>query len=130
MSETITLIFADENEQEISIELPAKRIVCTECGGTGFVLAGGLRGESFTESEFYETFEDPEDRAEYFRPGGKYDTQCDLCHGKNVIVVVDEDRLTDAQNLQFEAYNEWVNENEPGDWRDDPEARAERRMGA
>lgn len=116
---------------EVSITLPAKYVVCDECDGTGFVLAGGLRGMDFTESEFYECFEEPEDREEYFRPGGKYDTVCDVCHGQHVVkVVADEENLNEEQKKHLEDFAFWEENAAPqsgGSWRNDPDARAERR---
>lgn len=117
---------------KVVIRLPAKMEVCSECDGTGYVLDGGLRGEAFTMSEFHECFEEPEDREEYFRPGGRYDTQCDVCKGKNVVKVVDEAAFNEEQKKQYEAFCAWEEEygdSEPGNWRDDPEAQAERRFG-
>jgi len=113
--------------EEVTVTLPAKNEVCSECDGTGYVLAGGLRGESFTMSEFYECFDEPEDREEYFRPGGKYDEQCNVCQGNNVVKVVDEDSLNEEQKKQYEDYCFFLEECSPTDWRDDPDARAERR---
>lgn len=89
---TVTL-FAENSDggyEEIQAQFPCKKEVCPSCDGEGFVLTEGLRGVAFSADEFYETFEDEEQQAEYFRRGGIYDVHCPTCQGQNVVSVVDE----------------------------------------
>lgn len=72
---------------DFEIELPAKRIVCTECDGTGAVLCDSLRGLALSADDM-----DPDFSEAYF--DGNYDVCCRECNGKNVIDVVDEESLT------------------------------------
>lgn len=68
--------------------LPAKRIVCPACDGSGTELRGGLKGAVISD----ENLADPDFRESYF--GGEFDTQCSECQGLNVIVAVDEEQLS------------------------------------
>lgn len=123
---TITIKLYEE-ENEILVQFPCKKEVCPTCEGEGFVLRGGLRGAVFSAEEFYEVFEDEEDRAEYFRPGGRYDEPCDTCQGRNVVSVVDEEACARDPEL-----TRWLGmyrrqQEEEAQFRREEEA--ERRMG-
>lgn len=124
----ITKTWENEEGEEMTVSFPAKNEVCPECEGSGFVLAGGLRGEAYTAEKFCEAFE-PEEREEYFRPGGMFDTQCDVCHGQNVIPVIDEEHLTEEQKKLAAEYNHWQNENDKYESESRAERDAERRAG-
>lgn len=124
----ITKTWENDEGEEITTTFPSKNEVCPECEGTGFVLAGGLRGAAFSAEEFCEAFE-PEEREEYFRRGGIYDTTCDVCRGKNVIPVIDEEHLTEEQKKLFAEYTEWQNENDRYESESRAERDAERRAG-
>lgn len=125
----ITKTWENEEGEEVSATFPAKNEVCPECEGSGFVLAGGLRGEAFTSEEFCEVFEEPEDRAEYFRDGGKYDATCDVCHGRNVVPAVDVEHLSEEQKVVLTEYVKWQAEQDKFDREYAAECAAERRMG-
>ena len=127
--DTIKLKYENEDGDEVEITLPSKLGVCPECQGHGFVLRDGLRGESFTASEFEECFEEPEDREEYFRYGGKYDQQCPTCHGNNVVPAVNEEYLSEAEKKLYAEYKEWEEDNARYEAEAADERAAERRMG-
>ncbi len=129
MSDTIELTWENDEGEEVTHSFPAKMEVCPECEGHGFTLREGLRGESYTASEFYEAFEEPEDREEYFRYGGKYDQVCDCCKGKNVVPVVNEERLSEEQKKLYAEYEKWEEDNARYDAESRAERDAERRMG-
>jgi DnaJ-class molecular chaperone len=69
MSVTVKATVLTKKGNYFEVMLPAKRIVCPRCDGVG---------TQFSES--------------YSR--GDYDTACEECHGKNVVLVVDEDALS------------------------------------
>jgi RecJ-like exonuclease len=92
--------YENEDGEEISVDLPTTMEVCSECEGHGFVLCDGMRRAAYTTEEFEETFDD-EERAEYFKRGGRYDVSCPDCGGKNVVPVVDVDHLTDEQRVHW-----------------------------
>ena len=121
--------YEDDDGNEITISLPVKMEVCPECSGTGFVLAGGLRGASFTSEEFYECFDDPESREAYFTRGSYLDEQCDVCHGKNVVPVIDEDNIPAKDRAAYEAYEKHAEEQAQFEAEYAAECAAERRMG-
>ena len=102
----ITLTWNDEDGDEISHVFPAVNEVCEECEGFGYVLCEGLRNHAFSREEFEETFDDPEDREAYFTRGGKYDQQCPVCHGSKVVLVVDEEHLSDEQKTLYASYQQ------------------------
>lgn len=119
---TIDLTYENDDGDEVVISLPCKMEVCPECKGHGYILSEGLRGVAFTPEEFNETFDDDESRSEYFRRGGMYDQVCDECHGKNVVAIVDEKRLTDEQKVQYAEYQQYKED----EWACDADIRAER----
>lgn len=98
------------------VELPAKRIVCPVCEGSGSVLAPGLRGVAFSAEEMDE---DPDFREGYFR--GDYDVCCDECNGDNVVVVVDLEQLSDKMAERYWRYQDQKSQ-------DDAEAAWERQF--
>jgi hypothetical protein len=107
---SITVHYENENGEEIEMALPSKKEVCHECDGGGYVLCEGMRGHAYSAEEFMESFDDEEDRGEYFTRGGKYDQQCDVCHGQNVVDVIDEEHLNSAQKEFYEAFQQYENE--------------------
>lgn len=129
MSDTIELTWENDEGEEVTHSFPSKMEVCSECEGHGFVLREGLRGEAYTAEEFYEAFEEEEDREEYFRHGGKYDQQCPECKGKNVVPVVNEERLTAEQKVLYAEWQKWEEDNARYEAESRAEREAERRMG-
>lgn len=104
----------DDNGESIMKTLPAKFVVCGNCNGHGTVVIAGMRGYCYTQDEFNDAFDDEDDRAAYFKRGGKYDVQCPTCKGKNVVKVVDDDAcVTDEQKAVLKAHEKWSN----GLWR-------------
>jgi hypothetical protein len=74
---------------EVEHELPAVFAVCPRCDGHGTHLTPSIGNYAYSSEEFEEAFHDDEDREAYFKRGGKYDVECERCHGKNVVPVVD-----------------------------------------
>lgn len=107
------VLFLDSGQ----IELPTMRIVCPSCDGTG--KSSSYLG-AFTSDEFDNQF-DPEEQEAYF--AGAYDKVCDQCEGRNVIEVVNEDRIPAGLVAAYRAQQD-------AEARDDAEAAMERRMGA
>lgn len=88
----MTIKFTRENSRgvETPYELPAVMEVCDRCQGHGTHLHPDIGQHAYSPEEFAESFDDDE-REEYFKRGGIYDVQCEVCHGRNVVAVVDED---------------------------------------
>ena len=101
--------YLDSSGNEHTIELPSKMEVCHECGGSGSVLREGMREHSYTAEEFAESF-DEESATEYFRPGGMYDVTCHVCKGKNVIKVIDHEKILSDSKEEYEAYLKYQDE--------------------
>ena len=129
MSDTIDLTYENDDEEEVTLTLPAKMEVCYECDGHGYVLCDGMRNHGYSQEEFNEAFDDEEDRAAYFQRGGKYDVACPVCRSKNVVPVVDETRLTAEQKVEYAKYQEWKEESDQADADFEAESRMERMMG-
>lgn len=96
----MTFTYENADGDEISVELPTRMEVCSDCDGHGHVLCDGMRGHAYTSEEFAESFDDDES-AEYFRRGGRYDVSCPTCNGRNVVPVIDETKLTAEQRMHF-----------------------------
>jgi hypothetical protein len=129
MNTTITLKYETDENEEIELQVPAKMEVCPECEGHGYVLREGLRGVAYTAEEFREAFCDDEDRQAYFSRGGKYDTLCDSCGGKNVVPVVDEDRIPENLKADYAAFQKYDEQMARYEAEDRATARMERLMG-
>lgn len=86
----ITFTHETSHGVEHTHTLPSKFDVCHDCEGHGTHLAGGIREHAYTADELDEAFDDDEDRAAYFTRGGRYDVECETCHGQRVVAVVDE----------------------------------------
>lgn len=94
-----TIEFVNDEGEEVS--LPAIYEVCLRCGGTGKhdhpAFSNGI-----TMDEWYGPDWDDESREMYM--SGAYDVTCTECDGKRVVLVVDQDRLTDEQVRIFGEY--------------------------
>lgn len=119
----ITVKYTNDNEEEVELKLPSKMEVCSRCEGHGSILNPSIGEHAYTMEEFRESF-DEEEREQYFKRGGIYDVQCPVCCGRNVVEVIDEDHIPEAQKVQYEAYCEYQNMQA----RFDAEERHEREM--
>lgn len=118
-------IYDSDTEDTIVVKFPAKRVVCHDCNGEGFVLNPSMRYHAYTEEEFFEAFDDG-DREEYFTRGGIYDVICPTCKGRNVIDVLDRDAVQgDYLCAMLKKYDKQQRE----EYYHQLECEAERRMG-
>lgn len=110
-------LYTDDGEDTVS--LPAHYEVCDRCDGTGTHTHSDIN----PTSEDYER--DPDFIEEYF--AGRYDVQCEVCHGRNVVLTVDdEDSLNDEQKaILMKLEEQWADEDASRQ-----ESAMERRMGA
>lgn len=88
--ETIkTWIITPRFKYHFEATLPAKRIVCPRCNGTGVhdheSFSDGLTGSEIDSME-------PDVWNSYIM--GDYDVTCEECHGSNVVDVLDWDKLS------------------------------------
>jgi hypothetical protein len=102
---------------QFQVLLPAKRIVCPDCDGTGTELCSGLKGVCLSE----EHTNDPDFMESYM--GGDYDVHCSSCGGSNVVLELDWDLLSEKMKAR-------VNRQIDEESRNRAEAEGERRMGA
>ena len=83
------------------VQLPTKREVCPRCDGKGKHDAweGGMTASEMDEQgpDFFDDY-----------MSGVYDVQCSVCRGRNVIEVVDRERVSDPALLA--RYDEEVEE--------------------
>jgi RecJ-like exonuclease len=121
---TIDVTYETDEGEEIVLTLPSIMEVCHECGGESFVLCEGMRGYGYSAEEFAESF-DEEERAEYFKSGGRYDVTCPTCNGKNVVPVVDEEHIPDNLKAQYEEAQKQAHRRAQGEAEDRATMRAE-----
>jgi hypothetical protein len=123
----ISFTYETDEGEEIETELPSKFEVCDRCRGHGTHLNPSIGEHAYTPEEFEEAFFEEEDRAEYFKRGGRYDVSCEECHGRRVVEAVDvaacalDPELTEALK-RYDAKLE-------DDYAYERECAAERRMG-
>lgn len=120
--------FTYENDEgdEIVVEFPSKKEVCSRCDGEGTHLNPSIGEHVYSYEEFNESFDD-EGKEQYFKIGGIYDVICHTCHGKNVVDALDEDAIKRDPELSahYEAYLEYQAE----DAEYEAERKAEERFG-
>lgn len=102
----IELTFYDDEGEEVTHSFPSINEVCPRCEGYGTHLTPSIGQHAYSIEEFYESFDDEEDRASYFQRGGKYDVTCEKCKGNKVVEVVDEAKLTAEQKVLYEQWQE------------------------
>lgn len=86
----ITFTVTTGSGAEFTHELPARFEVCDRCEGYGTHLNPSIGQHAYSAEEFAESFDD-EEREQYFTRGGRYDVSCEVCGGKRVVAVPDED---------------------------------------
>jgi hypothetical protein len=116
---SVEIYDADEDEETI-VDFPMKWEVCGLCNGRGkhvnpSIDCNGLTGEDFAE--------DPDFAQDYF--AGRYDQQCNCCHGRTTVPAIDEDRLDEDQKKWLVVLQD--QQEEQRDY--EREAAWERRMG-
>jgi hypothetical protein len=104
MTISVRIGYCPDGGDDLTATLPAMFVVCQNCGGHGTHLCPSLRGASFSSEEFEDLFDTEEDRAEYFRHGGKYDVTCASCNGRNVVLVVNEAACSKEQLTLFQQH--------------------------
>jgi RecJ-like exonuclease len=113
----------DEGD-EITVALPHRMEVCERCEGHGKHLNPNIGSHAYTPEEFNESFDDDE-REQYFKRGGIYDVICEVCHGRNVVPMLDESACK-VQGLTTEMEAYLKSEKERCQY--EAECRAEQRM--
>jgi hypothetical protein len=93
---TIEIRVGDEL-QEISV--PTRWEICERCEGNGKHDPESF-SNGFTESEFYDLFDDEEEREAYFN--GRYDVPCRECAKSGKVRVPNLDSFTDEQREGYE----------------------------
>ena len=97
----ITVTYYNSEGDEVSDELPARHEVCQRCEGHGTHLTPSIGNHAYSSEEFEQEFSEDEDREAYFERGGKYDVTCEVCDGKNVVLVVDEEACQTAEQKEI-----------------------------
>jgi DnaJ-class molecular chaperone len=97
--------------------LPGKMIVCPCCNGQGTIVNpaidyDGLSDEDCQDKEFMDNY-----------MSGTYDITCTECQGRNVVAVLDWERLSPKMQKAVERAEAQIRA-------DEAEAAGERRMGA
>lgn len=111
----------DEDGLPVETKVPHIWEICYGCRGNGS-NSSHLEpdGGGFTQSEFAEAFEGPEEQGEYW--AGSYDRPCEICSSSGKIQIPDLSRLPKKER---ERYKERLND----DARFEAEEAAERKIG-
>lgn len=99
----IKLTWWNEDGEETTYEFPAINEVCDRCEGFGTHLTPSIGLHAYSTGEFNESF-DEDEKYEYFRRGGIYDVSCEVCNGKNVVVIVSENLLNEEEKTLYAQY--------------------------
>ena len=93
----------DENEpsETSEIEFPAYNVVCWKCKGKGKHVNPAVDGNGLSREDLDE---DPDFRDGYF--SGSFDITCTECKGKNVLLVVDEERLNPTEKVIYDKWSD------------------------
>lgn len=102
---------------DFEIDLPAVRVVCPRCEGSGSHVNPSVDGNGLSA----EDLDDDDFRESYMQ--GHYDVQCEECKGQNVVLRLDWDKLTDKMKDR-------VQRQQRQESYDRQEAEGERRWGA
>jgi len=103
------------NGHQVLVELPAKKVVCCRCDGTGSHDHGsfnGLTSDDLADQDFSEAY-----------LNGQYDVTCEECKGERVVLEVDRDALSEKMLKRLERAENTA-------YRDFQDAEGERRWGA
>jgi hypothetical protein len=87
-----------EGKYKHEIDLPAKRIVCDRCKGTGRHVNPNIDGNGLSANDIDE-LGGAEFMSEYMR--GAYDVTCYECKGERVLDVVDVDALSEKMRKRY-----------------------------
>lgn len=90
----LTLTFSIGEDDMV---IPAKYAVCDNCEGKGTQVNPNVDGNGLTQEDFDE--QGPDFFDDYM--SGVYDIPCLECHGMRVVLVADENRLTDEQKSAY-----------------------------
>lgn len=120
---TLKVSYEDEDGNEVELDLPAHNVVCSRCDGDGTHVNPAIDGNGISAEEWYAEW-DEDEREAYM--AGRYDVQCEECHGQRVVLEVDEDLLTDEQKVAYAAYCEHERFRADEEYYDAMTARAER----
>lgn len=103
---SMEITYITEEGEEVTVDLPSRRVVCSRCQGHGSHLNPSIGSHAYTQEEFEEAFpHGSEERDAYFQRGGMYDITCEKCKGENVVDVVDEKACrTPEQKAHLKAY--------------------------
>jgi len=110
--------YEDEEGEVKKARIPLTWEICGTCHGDGSAPFGG--GVGFTASEFNETFDTIEDRADYF--DGGCDLPCSDCSSTGKV------KALNFANVSDEVFKAWEDEQRAISLMD-AESEAERRMG-
>jgi len=95
----VIVVHEGDDADQPALEVPAQFEVCSTCEGKGTHVNPSIDAHGISEEEFDE---DPDFREDYF--SGRYDVQCNECHGRRVVPVVAEscDPVLKAKAEQWE----------------------------
>lgn len=100
---TLTITYEDfDEEDEVSLVLPARFDVCETCDGHGSHVNPSIDDQGLTAEDFAE---DPDFEEDY--RSGTYDVPCYECQGLRVVPRVDEEKVEKGSEELKLAFKKW-----------------------
>lgn len=119
---THSALYNEETEEQITLTLYSKRIVCPTCDGEGNHFRSDLDENSFVR----ECYEERDEESFYLYKAGAFNQSCSQCNGQKVVDEIDWEYFYSEYPKEAKAVSDWNRE-----LRESEEEREwERRMGA
>jgi DnaJ-class molecular chaperone len=115
-------LYNEETQEQITLTLYSKRIVCPTCNGYGHHFRSDLDENSFVR----ECFEERDEESFHLYQSGAFNQTCSECKGQKVLDEIDWDYFHSQYPKEAKMVSDWNRE-----LRESEEEREwERRMGA
>jgi DnaJ-class molecular chaperone len=115
-------LYNEETQEQVTLNLPARRVVCPTCNGYGHHFRNDLDENSFVR----ECFEERDEESLYLYKAGAFNQTCSECKGQKVLDEIDWDYFNSQYPNESKMVSDW--DYQQMQW--EQEREWERRMGA
>lgn len=115
-------LYNEETEEQITLTLYSRRIVCPTCDGEGNHFRSDLDENDFVR----ECYEERDEESFYLYKAGAFNQTCSECKGQKVLDEIDWDSFRSQYPKEAKMVSDW--DNQQRQW--EQESEWERRMGA